>query len=115
MKPARESEIQRAILDYLEALQVTHWRCSLGGTMVRKRGSLVFRKNTMTGFPDIAGIIPNSDGRLFVIEVKRPSGRLSPEQEKWRDSLSRRGVLYILARSVEDVKAALQPETAVAI
>lgn len=103
----KESDIQRAILDFLEAKQVTHWRCSLGGTFVRNRGAIAFRKNPMTGFPDVAGICPDSGGKFFTVEVKTPKGRLSPEQKVWKDKLEGQGVLYIIATSVEDVRLGL--------
>lgn len=96
----RESDIQKAILDWLCRKGIFHWRCNLGG--VRRAGKGLTR-NTMRGFPDIAGIIPGGKGQLFVVEVKTPSGKLSAEQARWREHLEMRGCLYILARSVDDL------------
>jgi hypothetical protein len=101
MKPTiRESEIQRTIMDYLEASGVLHWRVCLGGVRRRKG---VRSRNPMKGFPDLAGIVPHSDGKFFVIEVKRPGQELREEQSRWRNSLEAQGVCYILATSVADV------------
>lgn len=100
-----ESEIQRAILSWLSSEGFVHWRCSLGG--VRHSG-IGRKKNPMKGFPDIAGIGRNGLGRMFVIEVKTKTGRLSPEQEKWRAVLEAKGVIYILARSLDDVQSVLR-------
>jgi hypothetical protein len=63
----------------------------------------------MKGFPDIAGLF---NGRFFAIEVKRPDGRMSPEQEVWRGRLEAKGCLYVVATSVADVDSAfrLMPE-----
>jgi hypothetical protein len=104
----KEQEIQRAILDFLDARGVTHWRCNLGG--VRNRGSgSGWRANPMKGFPDIAGIMPGGDGRLFGIEVKTPATavRLSDEQRVWRAKLLAAGAVHLVATSVEDVRRSL--------
>lgn len=104
----KEQDVQRAILDFLDAKGVTHWRCNLGGV---RRSGIGMTKNPMKGFPDIAGVMPGGDGRLFGIEVKRPrdSARLSPEQIAWRDKLTKSGAVHVIATSVEDVKRALWP------
>ncbi len=47
-------------------------------------------------------------GRLFGIELKTRSGRLSPEQIATHDALRRAGACVWLARSVDDVQQALQ-------
>lgn len=78
------------------------WRVALGPAIRGKSG--VRTKNPMRGFPDLAGIVPGTAGQLFAIEVKKPKqGRLSEEQEVWISRLSERGVLTIVARSLDDV------------
>lgn len=72
------------------------------------------------GQPDVGGILtvkaPGSwsgdreIGRSVGIEVKAERGRLSPEQEAWRDMFVKRGGLWILAKGEhggDDVAAAL--------
>jgi hypothetical protein len=93
-----EADIQRDCLEWLKWHGYTAWRCSLAG--VKFQG---FRaKNPMRGHPDVAGVFEG--GRYFVIEVKTPAGRLSPEQKVWRDLLVSKGCVYMLARSVEDLE-----------
>ena len=41
-------------------------------------------------------------GLAFAIEVKTGSGRLGPQQRRWRDRFEALGGHYVLARSVED-------------
>ncbi len=97
----REQIIQREIMDWLKAKGILHWRQHLGA--VRVKGARI--KNPMKGFPDIAGIVPYTNGRLFVIEVKQAGGRFSMEQVEWMTRLGVADVLYIVATSVEDVAA----------
>ena len=62
------------------------------------------------GQPDVMGLAELSSigwlGRAIGIEVKSPTGRQSPEQQRFQAIFERFGGLYILARSVEDVTAA---------
>lgn len=105
-----EAEIQRSIMDFLAYASVTRWRVNLGPVNVRKGKTLVRAKNALRGFPDIAGVLPGGDGKMFVIEVKKPGGRLTFEQRSWRDILKAAGVLYILATSLEDVRVHFLPD-----
>lgn len=52
------------------------------------------------GIPDIIGILAN--GHFVGIEVK-DKGNLSKDQEKIKQQIEKRGGIFILARSVEDV------------
>lgn len=98
--PVKESVIQKAILEWLRTQShwLDAWRVPLGPMLVGKGHSA---PNPMKGFPDIMGVF--SDGRMFAIEVKSETGRLRPEQKAWRDRLDVRGVVWIEARSLEDV------------
>jgi hypothetical protein len=42
--------------------------------------------------------------RFLSVEVKTPTGRLSPEQETWRQAVLKAGGIAVVARSVEDVR-----------
>lgn len=53
------------------------------------------------GHPDLYGF-RKSDGKLFYIEVKTPTGRLSGDQIKFREMVSQYDVIYGVARSVDD-------------
>ena len=97
----KEGDILKAITDFLTAKGILHWRANLGGVMHHVNGKMIFRKNPMKGFPDIAGAV---DGKMFAIEVKKPkTGRQSPEQKDWQEKLEQNGVTYLIATSVDDV------------
>lgn len=90
-----EAEIQTGILKAFRARGIFHRRMKLG----KVRGSAAV--NPMKGFPDIWGFLGHT-GQMFVCEVKKPGGKLSPEQVDWRVIFNNRAVPYILAYSVED-------------
>jgi hypothetical protein len=52
------------------------------------------------GFPDLSGI--TSTGRFIGLEIKTPTGRVSPDQERFGAMLVKFGALYAVVRSVED-------------
>jgi hypothetical protein len=54
------------------------------------------------GAPDLIGQL--TDGRLLAIEVKRPSGRVRPEQQHFIDTVRRHGGIGFIARTADDVK-----------
>jgi hypothetical protein len=53
------------------------------------------------GAPDILGQMP--DGRVLALEVKRPSGRVRPEQAVFIGRVIGAGGLGAVVRSVDDV------------
>lgn len=53
------------------------------------------------GTPDLLGVI--HPGRAFAIEVKTDKGKQRTAQAAWQRAWEKRGGIYILARSVEDV------------
>jgi hypothetical protein len=77
------------------------------------RSGRVIRYGLATGSADLIGwqsvvITPAMVGQRFArfvsIEVKTPTGRLSPEQETWQAAVQKAGGIAVVARSVDDVK-----------
>ncbi|MHB8359231.1 MAG: hypothetical protein ACYDCP_07015 [Thermoplasmataceae archaeon] len=68
------------------------------------------------GHADIAGVIGSPTpsgpllGRALFVEAKSATGRQSPSQRNFQAAVTQRGALYVLARSVEDVRRALIAE-----
>lgn len=96
-----EGEIKKGICDYLAARGVFFW--------IQPAGKIPGRRNTSrhmrNGIADILGIYR---GRMLAVEVKTKEGRLSPEQVEFLDLVNRRGGIGVVARSIEDVQAALK-------
>ena len=101
----RESEILKAILQYLGARGILAFRANTGAFVGEYKGKRRFVRFSERGMPDIHGVLPG--GRALYIEVKGPTGRLSPWQVAQIDRLRRQGALAFVARSVPDVAAML--------
>ena len=93
-----EGEIQAEIM--LEASRRGHrlYR-SNAGSIQTKHGGVV--KLYPRGYPDLTGF-RKGDGKFIVIEVKKPTGRLSKYQKKFAEFAQSQPVIYGVARSKED-------------
>ena len=58
------------------------------------------------GQADLTGILDG--GRRLEIEVKTATGRQSKEQQNYERMIVSKGGIYVLARSVEDVRAGIE-------
>lgn len=103
-KIPKESDTQKAIIDYLDSRGILNWRVNLGGVPHTVGGKIIYRKNPMKGMPDICGLYC---GLFFGIEVKAKT-KQSTEQFAWQQKFEQNGAIYILAKSVEDVAEALK-------
>lgn len=99
-----ETDILKACKDYLEFMGVYHWRQNAGVIPLPGGG---VRFSGKRGLPDIWAIIP-PHGTLMGIEVKRPGGKLSPDQEQFHDDLDRLGGISCVVTSVEELSTDLQ-------
>lgn len=93
-----EKTIQNSILRYLATVPgLRAWRQNTG---VARYGDRVI-KFGVPGQADITGIY---HGRRLEIECKSPTGRQTPQQAAFQKMIEKHGGIYILARSVEDVR-----------
>jgi hypothetical protein len=96
-----EQSIQRAILDYLRFRGIPAIKITTTGIYVRSRDTYI--KNPSKGALDIYACLP-PNGRSCWIEVKKPGGRVSPEQQQFIDIINQAGGLAFVAHSVEEVE-----------
>ena len=82
-----EAEITKSIRYLLKSQGIWHFK-NFGGPM------------SVKGLPDLIGCF---GGRFLAIEVKRKSGKVSPEQEVMIDRINRAGGLAFVARDLETV------------
>jgi len=92
-----ETEIQKQIIDFLKALSFIVFRMNAGKG---RHNQYLAPKGT----PDLLVI---GRGRTLWIEVKTATGTVSADQKIMHDKLAAEGQTVIIARSVEDVKYAI--------
>ena len=98
-----EHEIQNQIMrTFATRADMRLWRANTGAAKI---GNALVRFG-IPGQADLSGLLAN--GRRFEIEVKNETGRQSPDQKNFQAMIEKFGGLYVLARSVDDVWAALR-------
>lgn len=93
-----EQKIQNEIILAINQRGHRLWRANAGKVQTKDNRII---KLLPKGFPDTFGY-RKSDGKFIAIEVKTESGRLRPEQEKFKDFAETQNILYGVARSVEE-------------
>lgn len=93
-----EKEIQKSILDYLEAKRIFCWKEHSGGILID--GGDRYMPIGLRGKSDILGIWK---GRFLAIEVKRKTGVVSPAQQYFIDRINEEGGLAFVATSIDDL------------
>jgi hypothetical protein len=104
----KEADVLRAVLQLLAMHPRVAWaqRMNSGaGKVLRKDGASQFMRWGFVGCPDVLGQL--RDGRALAVEVKRPSGEVSPEQTAFLKCVQANGGVAVLARSSTDVAEAL--------
>jgi len=105
-----EEAIQKSIVAYLRKVLphaiVTHAanEGNRGGFKGIRDGQRKRALGQLAGFPDLLLFV---DGKGYCIEVKSEVGYLSPAQKAVREELTKQGIPYAVARSVEDVRETL--------
>lgn len=96
-KPSSEHATQTAILQYLALKKIFSWRNNTGAIKTQEGRFLRFGA---VGSPDIFAV---QNGKVYGIEVKADTGKLSDMQKDWGDRFSQSGGVYIVARSIDDI------------
>jgi hypothetical protein len=105
-----EAQVQKACLEFLSWKGIFHWRNNSGGVAASytdKQGNSKSRwlSYGKVGSSDLLAIYPG--GRMWLIEVKRPGGRLSDSQISFLARARQRGAIVTIAESVDDLTRAL--------
>ena len=104
----KESETQKAILEWLDWKHIFHYRNNSGAFVDSNEH---FYRFGAVGSPDIVFVV---NGQYAGIEVEASKGRQSDNQKEFQRQLEAAGGRYILAHSLDDVvnafpKAAWNP------
>lgn len=95
----KEKDVQKAILTYLQAKKVFHYRNNSGGTVINYKDKSYFMKFGATGSPDIICVI---NGQYVGIEVKGTDGKQSDSQKDFQERLEKAGGIYALVHSLDE-------------
>lgn len=96
----KEAQVLKAVLRAFELHPDVAFavRMNSGGTKTASGGWVNFG---FKGCPDVWGM--TKTGQLIVCEVKKPSGRLRPEQIQFLETVQKNGGIAFVARSSDDV------------
>lgn len=109
MSKTPEGALQRLVMDYLAAEHIFSLRMNTGTAKIDNRF-------VSFGLPGMADILAFPRGRMWVtksqqeilwIELKAPKGKQSPLQKSFQEKVESEGHRYVLAYSLDDVRAAL--------
>lgn len=105
VRPPREADVQRTILDALALMGAVVVRVNSGG-LKDATGRLV-RFNRTPGCSDILACLR---GRFVAVEVKRPgkANAVTPIQQAFLDAVRRAGGVGIVATSAADLESQLE-------
>lgn len=95
----KHSDLVNEILLYLSPLGMA-WSNNTGAIKTEDR----FLRYGLKGSADILACI---DGRFVAVEAKCGRDKQQPEQIRFQTAIEKAGGIYILARSVDDVRAVL--------
>lgn len=122
----KERDVQRAILDYFAAKHVLAFRMQTGATVSEYRGKTRMVRFGTPGMADILAfplvkclVYDGPNGRVTAegyasvpwvvwIECKAPKGQQSELQKSFQAQVEAHGHKYVIARSLDDVIAALE-------
>jgi hypothetical protein len=96
-----ESEILHSCLDYLRIQGIFCWRQN-SGSFITPDKKRYFKTQDINGVADIIGLLPS--GRFLAVECKRPGGKQSAEQKAFQTAIERNNGMYVIAKSIEDLK-----------
>lgn len=103
----RESLVVHSCIKWLCLHKVKWWRQNSGAIRTESGAWVRFGDK---GSPDLMCRVPvRVNGRKYAtlvgIECKSDTGKLSEDQEAWRDAHEADGGIYVVARSIDDLEA----------
>lgn len=99
------SKLVKACRQYLEMRGC--W-AQTNTTMARKTEDGRFLRAGTKGSADILGCTPR--GTFIAVECKTGTGRLTKEQQAFRDAIEHLGGIHVVARALDDVHDALETD-----
>jgi hypothetical protein len=107
VKPPKEADVQRAVIQFLELVGAVCVRCNGGAVKVEGR-FVRFNRTASGSTSDVLACLPG--GKFAAVEVKAARGKLTDGQGAFLDAVRRKGGLGLVVRSVAELAAALAAE-----
>lgn len=101
----KEAKLQTEIKDAINLSGLGRCWVATSGLLKSPDGKR-FVRALPEGFPDLFGY-RRKDGKMFLIEVKTRTGRVSKEQKKFKEFEVSDKVLYGVARNIDEALAIL--------
>lgn len=103
-----EGEILKSCTDYLTLRGIPFVRNNTGAVRIhRPNGSEGFVRFGQTGSSDLLICLPPR-GHFMAAECKTRTGRLSPAQKNYLDSIRQSGGIVVVVRSLDDLIEAIK-------
>jgi hypothetical protein len=103
-----EAIIQKDIVKYLEDSLIGPFTATCGGVYCSKAQRMKVKAlGYKKGVPDLLIFIAKGPYNGLCIEVKTRKGRITPEQRRWHEALSRNGYKVLVPRSFEEAKCSI--------
>ena len=97
-----ETDIQRAVLDWLRFKNIFAFRINNMGVPTRDAsGEIRFRPSTVKGISDIFAVF---HGRFVAIEVKTQTGKMTEYQQRFLDAVKDSGGVGLVIRSIKELE-----------
>jgi hypothetical protein len=105
-----EKQISEQIKDYLNLKHIPFWRMNTGvASYTNPSGKQYHVQYGERGMPDFLLALKVKDAwHIAFCEVKTRRGKLSPNQEWFKQYAQQQGICYVLARSVDDLEQGIE-------
>jgi VRR-NUC domain len=108
VRELKESDIQKATIDLLKYKRFIVFKHRNVGIYIRSKDRYMQLPAGDIGISDIIACSPK--GIFWAIEVKRPGGKLSPEQQDFIDRVNANGGVAYAAYSIDDTLTRLSTD-----
>ena len=102
-----ESDVLKATLGTLSVHPRVAWAARINSGAFEVEGRYI--ESAFRGCSDVLGMLKG--GRLLAVECKSTRGALSADQEAFGAAVAGNGGLFVVARSIDDVMAAIAAAT----
>lgn len=108
-----ESQIQQKCIQWFQYTYPELWKDGMlyhnanEGIRLGGQGRRIKREGLRKGVADLCLSVPRKGYGALYIEMKKPGGRISPEQKQWGENAIKHGNLWIVCYSLDEFEKAI--------